>query len=247
MPQLTPPNIFFFIPNLIGYTRILLATLSLYYMPTQPLLCTLLYTASSLLDALDGLAARHFNQSTRFGAVLDMLIDRCATTCLLIFLASVFPTCGMVFQGLISLDFASHFAHMYATLVMGGTGRSHKSVDAAWPWVLRGYYSNLTVLFTICTLNELFFITVYLLSFSDDDSASLISGWWVSRDRGGIGMRRENTINSYWPTVFFYISLPFMLYKQYINVLQLVYASRWIAQGDVEARVHDESMQGKGE
>lgn len=36
----------------------------------------LLYGASSLLDAADGYAARALNQSSEFGAVLDMVTDR---------------------------------------------------------------------------------------------------------------------------------------------------------------------------
>jgi CDP-diacylglycerol--inositol 3-phosphatidyltransferase len=38
---------------------------------------------SGLLDAVDGHAARLLNQSSKFGAMLDMLTDRCATMCLL--------------------------------------------------------------------------------------------------------------------------------------------------------------------
>ena len=32
------------------------------------------------------------------------------------------------------------------------------------------------------------------------------------------------------------ISLPVMLFKQYVNVVQIVTASQWLAQGDREAR-----------
>lgn len=125
-----------------GYSRIVLAVASLYYMPLHPRTCSLLYSVSCLLDALDGLAARRFNQSTKFGAVLDMVTDRCTTACLLVFLASAFPRWAIVFQGLISLDLASHYMHMYATLSMGGAGQSHKKVDESRSWILKMYYSN---------------------------------------------------------------------------------------------------------
>jgi CDP-diacylglycerol--inositol 3-phosphatidyltransferase len=59
-----------------GYARIVLAALSLYYMKSQPKTCTLLYGISCLLDAADGQAARMLGQSTKFGAVLDMVTDR---------------------------------------------------------------------------------------------------------------------------------------------------------------------------
>ncbi|TVY64155.1 CDP-diacylglycerol--inositol 3-phosphatidyltransferase, partial [Lachnellula suecica] len=159
-------NIFLFWPNIIGYTRILLAFLSLYYMPLHPKTCSGLYSISCLLDALDGYAARYFDQSTRFGAVLDMVTDRCTTSCLLVFLASAWPRWALVFQGLISLDLASHYVHMYATLSMGGVDNSHKNVDVSRSRIMHLYYTNKTVLFICCALNEAFFIALYLLSFS---------------------------------------------------------------------------------
>src|ERR1700722_1749041 len=150
--------------NNLGYARVVLAVASLYYMPLHPRTCSLLYSISCLLDALDGFAARKFEQSTKFGAVLDMVTDRCTTACLLVFLASAFPRWSIIFQGLISLDLASHYVHMYATLPVGGARGSHKSVDETRSWVLKQYYSNQKVLFTLCALNELFFIALYLLS-----------------------------------------------------------------------------------
>ena len=158
-------NIFLFYPNIIGmqgspmgrmalscfteiltflpgYSRIVLAVASLYYMPLHPRTCSLLYSVSCLLDALDGLAARHFEQSTRFGAVLDMVTDRCTTACLLVFLSSAWPRWSLLFQGLISLDLASHYMHMYATLTMAGSGQSHKKIDQSRSKILYLYYNN---------------------------------------------------------------------------------------------------------
>lgn len=48
----------------------------------------------------------------------------------------------MLFQTLISLDFASHYMHMYATLTMGGQGQSHKTVSAQRSWLMHLYYTN---------------------------------------------------------------------------------------------------------
>lgn len=111
-------------------------------MPLHPRTCATAYSISCLLDALDGIAARRFEQSTKFGAVLDMVTDRCTTACLLVFLASAFPRWSIFFQGLISLDLASHYMHMYATLSMGGSGQSHKKIDESRSWALKMYYSN---------------------------------------------------------------------------------------------------------
>jgi len=43
-------------------------------------------------------------------------------------------------------------------------------------------------------------------------------------------------MDSFWPWVIAGISLPVMAGKQIINVVQLVKASRWLAEGDIQAR-----------
>jgi CDP-diacylglycerol--inositol 3-phosphatidyltransferase len=73
-PMVNP--VFLYIPNLIGYLRIVLAIVSLAFMPSRAELAISLYFISCLLDAADGYAARYFGQSSGFGAVLDMVTDR---------------------------------------------------------------------------------------------------------------------------------------------------------------------------
>ncbi|KAI9820068.1 MAG: CDP-diacylglycerol-inositol 3-phosphatidyltransferase [Phylliscum demangeonii] len=249
-------NIFLFYPNLIGYSRIILAVASLHYMPLHPRTCSLLYSISCLLDALDGYAARRFDQATRFGAVLDMVTDRCTTACLLVFLGSAWPRWALLFQGLISLDLASHYMHMYATLTMGHAGQSHKRVDESRSRILNLYYSNNTVLFVFCAFNELFFIALYLLSFS----SPILSPSLLLLPHGGgpppttttpapaalfggspwsaaaLELARANKLDSFWPWVVAGVAFPVMVGKQLINVLQLVKAARWLAEGDAQDR-----------
>ncbi|KAF2757005.1 hypothetical protein EJ05DRAFT_51107 [Pseudovirgaria hyperparasitica] len=254
-PAAVQENIFLFIPNLIGYSRIVLAIASLYYMPLHPRTCSLLYSISCLLDALDGLAARHFKQSTKFGAVLDMVTDRCTTSCLLVFLASAFPRWSIVFQGLISLDLASHYMHMYATLSMGGLNQSHKNIDEERSWIMKQYYSNNKVLFVCCALNELFFIGLYLLSFSSPiltpsllqpapsslqpgspavpEASKIFASPWSA---GALELARANKMDSTVPWILTCVSAPVMIFKQVVNVIQLQKASQWLAEGDREAR-----------
>ncbi|RVX72960.1 hypothetical protein B0A52_03313 [Exophiala mesophila] len=251
-------NIFLFLPNVIGYARVILAIASLYYMPLHPRTCSGLYSISCLLDAADGIAARRYNQSTTFGAVLDMVTDRCTTSCLLVFLASAFPRWSIIFQGLISLDLASHYIHMYATLTMGTSGQSHKKVDSSRSWILHLYYTNRTVLFAFCALNELFFIALYLLSFSSPllspsllaannsgvvstqpgspahpKPSTLFSNPWSA---GALEMARANKMDSTVPWILAGISFPVMAGKQVINVIQLIKASKWLGEGDVANR-----------
>ncbi|KAI6028801.1 CDP-alcohol phosphatidyltransferase-domain-containing protein [Pisolithus orientalis] len=154
-------NVFLFVPNLIGYTRVILAGLSLHFMSYHPRYCTLLYGISCLLDAVDGLAARALGQTSKFGAVLDMVTDRCTTSCLLCYLSSAYPSYAILFQFLIALDFSSHYMHMYSSLVTGS--RSHKLVTSDVSRILWYYYNDSRTLFFMCAGNELFFVSLYLM------------------------------------------------------------------------------------
>ena len=69
------PSVYFYVPNIIGYFRVLtlLAGMSVALDPAYWQISLGLYGTSQLLDAFDGLAARALNQSSQFGAVLDMV------------------------------------------------------------------------------------------------------------------------------------------------------------------------------
>lgn len=58
-------------------------------------------------------------------------------------------------------------------------------------------------------------------------------------------MARANKIDSTVPWVLFGISLPVMLAKQVINVIQMIKASQWLGEGDVEARRQARIKEGK--
>jgi CDP-diacylglycerol--inositol 3-phosphatidyltransferase len=133
-------NVFLFVPNLIGYVRILLAIGSFLVMVDRPYLTAFLYFWSGLLDAFDGYAARTLKQGTKLGATLDMLTDRCATTCLLVGLCLFYPKSLFVFQMLITLDITSHWLQMYSSLITGSS--SHKDTEESAHYLLRIYYTS---------------------------------------------------------------------------------------------------------
>ncbi|RHZ71185.1 hypothetical protein Glove_261g68 [Diversispora epigaea] len=214
IPHETIENVFLFIPNIIGYCRVILTIASLYYMPSKPWTSMILYIFSCLLDAIDGNAARYFNQCSKFGAVLDMVTDRSTTTCLLCFLSSAYKSWAIVFQLLISLDLSSHYMHMYSSLTAGST--SHKKISKSSNPILRAYYSNNNVLFSFCAFNELFFVALYLLSFEKSSVESL----------GDLSLIH----------ILALISFPICAGKQIINIIQLVGASQNLARVDIEDR-----------
>ncbi|XP_034567399.1 CDP-diacylglycerol--inositol 3-phosphatidyltransferase [Notolabrus celidotus] len=162
-------NIFMFVPNLIGYARIVLALLSFFLMPCCPWPAVFCYMLSALLDSFDGHAARALNQSTKFGAMLDMLTDRCATMCLLVNLSLLYPSYTFLFQLSMCLDIASHWLHLHSSTIKGST--SHKTIDLSGNPILRVYYTSKPVLFVMCAGNELFFCLLYLLYHIPDPAA----------------------------------------------------------------------------
>ncbi|XP_069508118.1 CDP-diacylglycerol--inositol 3-phosphatidyltransferase isoform X2 [Ambystoma mexicanum] len=207
-------NIFLFVPNLIGYARILFAFIAFYFMPTCPLTASSFYLLSGLLDAFDGHAARALNQGTKFGAMLDMLTDRCATMCLLVNLSLLYPSCTILFQLSMTIDVASHWLHLHSSTLKGSD--SHKTIDLSGNPVLRLYYTSRPVLFAMCAGNELFYCMLYLLHFSEGPEVGL----------GTLGFFR----------LLLWVCAPIALLKTLISILHLVTASRNMAALDQAER-----------
>lgn len=210
-------NVFLFVPNLIGYARVLLAGLSLHFMSYHPKYCTWAYVVSCLLDAVDGQAARALQQTSKFGAVLDMVTDRCTTSCLLCYLASVYPAYAILFQFLIALDFSSHYMHMYSSLVTGS--RSHKLVTSDVSRILWLYYNDSRTLFFICAGNELFFVSLYLMKWSTTPIG--LTGWFAGFT---------------YAQLMALCSMPICVTKNIINLVQLWKASKILVGVDLAER-----------
>lgn len=115
-------------------------------------------------------------------------------------------------------------------------------------------------MFVFCLFNEVFFIALYLLSFSspllsphliksvEETSGGLIQpGVPVNTSllrqlfpdpfsAAALEIARANKMDSTLPWIITGISFPIMLAKQIINVVQLVKASRWLAEVDIKSR-----------
>lgn len=215
--QITTGTVFRYVPNLIGYSRVIFALLSLYFMKWHPKYCTFLYCLSCLLDALDGQAARRLNQTSQFGAILDMVTDRCTTSSLICYLCVAYPKYVVPFQLLVSLDLASHYMHMYATLSSGNT--SHKKFETSFK-ALELYYTNNNVLFIVCAANELFFVGLYLCSFPLRSAPQLGYLFGLPLSFG---------------VLMCAFTFPLWFFKQAVNVIQMIQAAVTLANSDVEA------------
>ncbi|XP_008546096.1 CDP-diacylglycerol--inositol 3-phosphatidyltransferase [Microplitis demolitor] len=158
-------NIFLFVPNLIGFARIILAVISFYFMPTNYVIAGWCYVISALLDAVDGHAARYLNQSTKFGGMLDQLTDRVGTMCLLVNLSMFYPAYAFWFQLSMAIDISCHWIYLHTTILQGKT--SHKFIDMSENPIMSIYYTNRIVLFLMCAGNEAFYAALYVLHFTE--------------------------------------------------------------------------------
>lgn len=148
-----------------------------------------------------------------FGAVLDMVTDRCITSGLLLYLSHLgHPYIGQWAVSLsvafISLDVSSHYMQMYATLKKGAM--SHKTTRANSFPLFRLYYESRYVLCAVCAGDQLFWISLYAL---------------LSPKLAGLSY----TIAKYAAV----IAAPVCLLKQFLNVVQLCESSMELAAMDV--------------
>uniref|UniRef100_A0A0R3S3X9 CDP-diacylglycerol--inositol 3-phosphatidyltransferase n=1 Tax=Elaeophora elaphi TaxID=1147741 RepID=A0A0R3S3X9_9BILA len=153
-------NVWLFYPNLIGYLRIILAVVSFEAMAYAPWRAALCYILSAASDAVDGYVARLYNQSSRFGAMLDMLTDRCALMALVMCCGCFYPDYLFYFQISAVIDIASHWLHFHASDVTGKM--THKQSSNA---VLHLYYTSRSFLFVMCLGNEAFYSFIYINHF----------------------------------------------------------------------------------
>lgn len=190
-----------FVPNLIGYARIAFSLISYLIAPYYPMVFLVLYTASFVLDAADGMAARALGQCSHFGSILDMLTDRASTAGMLVILDGVLQPAPhfvtFVLSTLLFLDVSSHFCRMYATVFV--QKESHKDVSDSIFWLLRQYYSKRNFMGVLCIGQEFSYIILF--------------AWNAYRD--------VPTVNTVLWFSFVACAIPCFL-KQVVNVQQLV-------------------------
>jgi CDP-diacylglycerol--inositol 3-phosphatidyltransferase len=208
-------QVFFYIPNLIGYGRFILYVASfICHSLGNWQLCLGLYAIAFILDEFDGRAARAYNQSSNFGAALDMVADRSATAGLCLILAQLYPHYLLAFIGAIALDISSHYYLIYATGMRGSA--SHKD-SAQWSTnpLLKLYYGNKPFMDLLILGNELFYLLLYLDFYLVGVSLNIV-GWQTN----------------IWQLLLL-VSLPIYLLKQGTNILQLQAAGQEIAKLDL--------------
>lgn len=217
-------NVALYIPNLIGYSRIVLTILAYWQaevdfngggkggaLPEPWIIFAVLYTSSFFLDAVDGKAARMFNQSSVYGGVLDMVTDRCSTAGLLMLLGRLYPEWFLAFMGLLILDYSSHWYQMKESET-----RHHKSVPPMRNIVVRVFY-EVYIFFGFCCVGaELFYVFLYLLHPSHGTAQDMPQ------------------LHAAGHALCWYVWLPGCACKQVVNLAQLTSAAWAIAEKDAD-------------
>ncbi|KAL7468512.1 hypothetical protein ACHAXS_008736 [Conticribra weissflogii] len=224
-------DVLVYVPNLIGYSRVILTLTSLILMicfPEKWIFATVLYVSSFVGDLFDGMAARKFDQCSTFGGLIDMVTDRCSTAGLLCALSKEYSeSAGMVllilfavlcsldyiqlFTMLIILDISSHWCQMYSTTSLK---QHHKSAEGNKGrfFLVRWYYQSYPFFGYCCVGAEFTYVAIYL----------------QSRANASGGYELVKTLCEY----FLMLSVPACATKQVVNVSQLCSSCYAVAAND---------------
>ncbi|KAK4562244.1 hypothetical protein RGQ29_004918 [Quercus rubra] len=160
-------SVYLYIPNIIGYLRVIMNIIAFAQCYNNKWLFSVLYFLSFIFDALDGWCARKFNQVSTFGSVFDMVTDRISTGSLLVILSQVYRP-GFIFLSLLALDIGSHWLQMYSTFLSGKV--NHKDVKDSSNWLFKAYYGNRMFMAYCCVAVEVLYIALFLLAENQTES-----------------------------------------------------------------------------
>jgi len=238
MENRTAGDVLLYIPQFIGYLRVALFILALVEADvlrrveeggltsrdreTGTLAVykfVFFYIGSFVGDLFDGWAARKFNQTSKFGGVLDMVTDRLATCGVLGMLCARDPNWALYYIFFLLLDVASHWVHTIAAKGHHKEQKEDRGHNFQEPtavrllrWTINTYY-GVYVFFGYCCV-----------------SAELM---WVALVVGNFMHVSEHPLSD---TVQLVITVvrPGMLVKHFINVCQLLLACFEIAACDAD-------------
>lgn len=210
--EVTAGDVLMYYPNLVGYLRVAFSMCAFYFALSSCVSCVACYILSFAGDLVDGKVARMFDQTSKFGGVLDMVTDRCTTAGLLTVLAVLYQERAVWFILLMVIDLSSHWVHVISTANEG----HHKAAATLRDrhLLLRLYYGVYPFFGYLCVGTEFFYVFLYVLAFFPDaalGNLSLAALTWL-------------------------VCFPACLLKQFVNVAQLNSACYAIAEVDAQER-----------
>jgi len=140
-----------------------------------------------------------------------MVTDRTSTNILLAILAHLYVEYSMVFFTLAIVDYFSHWAQMYSSLLTGND--SHKTMNIK-NVLIRLYYTNKIVLFCVCAGQELFYLGLYVFYYLEEEKKS------GAYSRNGYPNWMGDAL--WWIVA---VSAPVNVFKNFVNLLQFKMAT----------------------
>ena len=230
-------NVLIFVPNLIGYLRVITLFLALKFgsdaiqsssqsLAFHALGCYLLSFAG---DVVDGYFARLLGQTSTFGGTLDMITDRVATCALISLCSIIYPSNVVIFTSAIILDVGSHWWHtLSAKAHHKSTIITSYSADPPPIYIIQqivNFYYSIYVLFGFCCVSaELYWVSLFALNFTSITSNSNTN---------------MMVIHTLLASTSVYVFLPGCILKNFINLCQLVLAG--YRQAEIDAETYHES------
>lgn len=138
-----------YIPNLLGYLRIILAFVGIWYASAEPGKALVIWIFSASLDLIDGILARKLQQTSSLGVLLDIAADNILRTVSWVAaaMASVSNDSGtgdsrwVVLAAclLISLEWTTMVCTQLHTTQSGNHWKGSREKD---PWLIQAIFAN---------------------------------------------------------------------------------------------------------
>lgn len=135
-----PTPVALYVPNLLGYARILLAFCGLYFFSTSPVWAVACWIIAAILDLFDGHFARKLKQCSTFGVLVDIAADNALRTLVWISAAIQAPLSYSLIAGfLICLEWTT----MVCTQLHAVQSKSHWKLSRDQdPWLVQRIFAN---------------------------------------------------------------------------------------------------------
>ena len=134
--------VYLYIPNILGYARIVLAFYGIYLSGSNPVGAVVTFVVSASLDLVDGILARRLQQTSSLGIVLDIGADNILRTCCWI-AAACHEDASPLLKTLASAIVCLEWITMLATQLHAAHSQVHwKSEREKDPWLVRALYAN---------------------------------------------------------------------------------------------------------
>lgn len=128
-----------YVPNLLGYARILLAFAGLHFSATNSRLAVSIWIVSASLDLIDGILARALNQTSSLGILLDIAADNILRTTTWIAAAVADPSHQLIACLVVSLEWTTMISTQLHATQSGSHWKSTREED---PWFLKAIFAN---------------------------------------------------------------------------------------------------------